>query len=416
MGRTAIFVCTLITTLLIWSACAWEAQPPPAASGSSRAPDSIWIYTADPADPAGAKERQCAWFGDVHDGVLYFGQAAFWSSYRAVRPAADETAGSDGATASLADLNTTGPQLVGRFDLQREAFLPSLDVATGDPAADRSGVWDVLAHPSGRVYFTTFFESAGYVDLESGVTKRFTDAGTGLNELALGPDGGILASRYAAAQGSAGSVVLLDAEGRLVWEHRLPAPEGFQFAPKTVAFDPVRREIWVTTDLLPGSAQHPAFVLDLEGRELRRLEEVELHFVHFEPDGKGYAAVVDGSRLFLKQLSASPEAHSLETARTVLLDEDFPTAFDFVQDIQVTEDGRAVVTRWSGLIHVVAPADDGGEEPVETLQLPFIESDGLYYSAFLSAGSQRGRSSERLCATYCAGITVVCAPLPGLLR
>ena len=42
---------------------------------------------ADPtvarAEPPSSEERYCAWFGDVRDGVLYFGQAAFWSAYRA---------------------------------------------------------------------------------------------------------------------------------------------------------------------------------------------------------------------------------------------------------------------------------------------------------------------------------------------
>jgi hypothetical protein len=180
----------------------------------------------------GAAERYCAWFGDVRGETLYFGQAAFWSAFRAP----------GGAPAS--DLDREGPALIGRFDLAREQLLEPLDVSAG---GDRSGVWDVLAHANGRVYFTSYFESAGWVDPHDGATRRLAALGVGLNELAHGPDGSLLVSRYV----EAGSVVVFDAEGALLAEHPLTPPPGFSAVPKTVAFDPSRREIWVTTDLLP---------------------------------------------------------------------------------------------------------------------------------------------------------------------
>jgi hypothetical protein len=54
-----------------------------------------------------------------------------------------------------------------------------------------------------------------------------------------------------------------------------------------------------------------------------------------------------------------------------------------------------VVTRWSGWLHVI-----GDTHPPRTLRLPALEPGGLYYSGFLTDG--------RVCATYCAGIRVVC--------
>jgi hypothetical protein len=105
-----------------------------------------------------SEERYCAWFGDAREDILYFGEAPFWWAYR--RHAGDPRA----------DLRHPGPQLVGRFDLRRLAFLEPLDLA---PAASAGGVWDVLAHPNGRVYFTDFFGASGYVEPESGRVVRF---------------------------------------------------------------------------------------------------------------------------------------------------------------------------------------------------------------------------------------------------
>ena len=78
-----------------------------------------------------------------------------------------------------------------------------------------------------------------------------------------------------------GSVVVLDPDGGVLAEYPLAAPAGFIAAPKTVAYDGLRGEIWLTTDLLPlgddsgTSSRHDTFVLDSAGAELRRIESPE---------------------------------------------------------------------------------------------------------------------------------------------
>jgi hypothetical protein len=315
--------------------------------------------------------------------VLYFGESAFWS-----------TAGAGGLDPE-ADLRASGPQRIGRFDLRRERFLPPLHLGTAG-----SGTWDVLAHPNGRVYFTSLFESAGWVDPRSGSTRRFRSAGPGLNELALGPEGRVLATRYG-APGRGGGVVVLGPDGSVEAEHDLPPPRpGVSAAAKSLAFDPARGEVWVNTDLIgpAGASGHDARVLDLaSGVERLRIEAPELQFVRFEPDGRGHMAWVAGRRLSLR--TTEPGHADPMIGRELLLDADFPSGHDFVQDLGLASDGSVVVTRWSGLVHLVAPTGE-----LRTAQLPKLEPGGLYYTAVVREG--------RLCATYCAEIAVVCAPVP----
>ena len=332
-------------------------------------------------------ERYCAWYGDARDAVLYFGTAAFWSAMR--------SHGND----PMADLLAEGPVAIGRFDLRREQMLEPLEVGTG---GDRSGTWDVLAHPNGRIYFTTFFESAGYTEVPSGRFVRLPKLGTGLNELAVGPDESLLASRYGSAferEGN-GSIVSFDADGALLAEFPLRAPDGYQVAPKTIAFDPVRAEIWVTTDLLPMVAgkpqRHDAYVLSAQGRELQRISEPEIQFVAFTEDGTGYRAEIEGRNLWL-HISTAGEGP--EGGHRILLDAAFAPALDFVQDIELMADGRAVVSRWSGWIHVV-----DSPSRVRSTRLPQFEDGGLYYSAVAEG--------DRICATYCSDVSVVCRDLP----
>ena len=349
------------------------------------------------ASAPSAVERYCAWYGDARNGTLYFGQAPFWSALQASggRP--------------TGDLDREGPALIGRFDLANERLLPPLDVSAG---GDRSGVWDVLAHRNGRIYFTSYFEYAGDIDPDRGVTRRFEALGLGLNELAEGPGGGLLATRYrrtghSGGGGGGGSVVWFGVEGTLLAEYPLRAPPGWVALPKTVAFDPVRREIWVTSDGIRASdlatqsrgpidrrhSRHDTYVLDSRGREKRRFAVPEIQFVVFAENGTGYRAEVEGRLLTLRIVPPDPEPE-----RTVRLDDRFPGHLDFVQDIQPLPDGRAVVTRWSGWVHVVEP--DLG---VRSLRLPPIEPGGLYYTAVLG--------DHRICATYCADVTVVCRDL-----
>lgn len=342
------------------------------------------------APPPSAEERYCAWYGAADGDVLYFGEAAFWSAMRAA----------DGDP--TADLRTAGPQLVGRFDLSRESLLTPLDVGG---VGSRSGVWDVWPAPSGEVWFTTFFEEAGTVDPATGRVRHLL-LGGGLNELAAGPAGTVLASRYGSgtARAANGGVVVIDAAGDLAASWPLDAPPGYRVAPKTIAWDPLRAELWVTTDLLPlpgraGPLRHDAYVLGAGGRLLRRIPRPEVQFVARGPDGTLYRAEVDGSDL---ELRVVPPPGG-EPERLVPLDAAFPAALDFVQDIQPAADGRVAVTRWSGRVHVLHP-DRAGGGAVRTVQLPRLEPGGLYYTAVL-----RG---DRLCATYCAGVTVVCADAP----
>jgi len=368
--------------------------------------------------PISEAERYCAWYGDARDGVLYYGLSPFWSAYR------------EHGMDPSADLREPGPQRIGRADLRRRRLLPALEVTA--PGA-RAGVWDVLAHPSGRIFYTTFFESAGWVDPESGEVRRLEAAGRGLNELAPGPGDSILASRYAGPEGGDGSVVVLGPRGEVRAEHVLAPVPGYRVAPKTVAWDPVRREIWVNTDLLPraggggargqsatgtragaqqGAAdeagepeaerrpRHDARLLGPEGAERHRWEEPELQFVAFRGDGWGLAAEVDAEGLWLRALGPDDPAGSpRERGERFLADAFFDRESDFAQDIQFADaaagEGRAVVMRWSGRLHVVDP-----ELPLaRTYRLP-RRGEGLYYTGVLQ--------DERVCATLCQGAEVVC--------
>lgn len=345
-----------------------------AACGGERPPrEASRIYTAPPPSSA---EDYCAWYGDARDGVLYFGESAFWSAMRA-----------DGGN-PLADLATPGPQRVGRFDLRRQRMMSPLDVTA--PGA-RSGVWDVYAHENGRIYYTTFYEEMGAVDPATGDVIRFPELGLGLNEIAAGPGETLLVTRYGAGlqqNPQQGSLLVISPEGILVEEHVLAPPAGYTAAPKTPALDTASRTYWITSDLLAKNAdplRNDTFVLDLDGIERRRIETPEVQFVASNPQVGLLRAERTGSILDLVR----------PTGR-VRLDSHFAKAFDFTQDIKPTRDGGAVVTQWSGLSHRVAENDS-----VYSLQFPKLQEGGLYYTGVLAG--------DHICATYCAGVRVVCA-------
>ena len=365
-GRSAAWVGSALLAGLL-------ACHPPLPSPSTR------IHLA-PAPGSGA-ELPCAWFGDSDGGVLYFGVSAFWSALRAT--------GGD----ATADLAASGPRWIGRFDLASERFLPPLELRPGGAA---TGVWDVLVHPNGRVYFTTYFDFAGSVDPESGAVREFASAGLGLNELALGPAGQILVTRYGFADDDEGSLVVLSESGEILAEHVLAASPNLRVLAKSLAFDPLRREAWLNTDLLPpggGAALHDARVLDAAGHERRRISDPELQFFAFTADGTGLFAEVSERRLRLRQ--RSPEGRD----RFIALDDAFDPTYDFVQDMRAAPDGSVVLTRWSGRIHLV---EKDGE--VRDLSLPRTEAGELYYTATRAFG--------HVCATRCGRVEVVCQDLP----
>ncbi len=376
MRRTAIRGCgaILVGTLLgsFVPGC-WAALGPRARVAVLRAPDPS------------SQERYCAWYGDASGRMFYFGLAPFWWALRKA----------DGDP--RADLALPGPQQLGRFDLERRVFLPPLEVGPRDA---RGGVWDVLVHPDGRVFFTTFFDDAGSVDPRSGEVKRFP--GVGLNELALGEGGSVLATRYGGGPTGQGSLVVLAPDGSVRAEHPLEAPEGFRVSPKSVARDPVRGEIWITTDLLeidgPGVG-HDARLLGPDGAERLRVADPEIQFVAFGADGTGWFAEREGGALWLRQRPAGPagDADPLGGHR-LLLDAAFAAGFDFVQELRAVEGGGALLTRWSGRLHRVEA--DGS---VRDLTLPPAGA-GLYYTGVLYDG--------RVCATLCDAVEVVCRELP----
>lgn len=341
------------------------------------------------APPQSDVERYCAWYGTADRGTFYFGQAPFWSAMH------------DHGGDPSADLLHSGPQPVGRFDLATESMLPPLEVGR---EGSSSGVWDVLVR-GGRLYYTTFYEDAGWVELASGrVTRLDPDLAAGLNELSPGPGDQVLASRYGTGDDADGAVVAIDRRGRRAREWPLPAPAGYQTAPKTVAWDEARGEIWASTDLLPRDParaltlpiRHDAYVVEAQGGRFRRIERPEIQFAAFGPDGTGYRAEVDGERLTLRVV---PPPGSPVPERSLLLDDAFAPEYDFVQDIQPAADGRVAVMRWSGAVHVL-----GSDGRAHSAQLPQLDPEGLYYTAVLYG--------PRLCATYCADVTVVCVNAP----
>ncbi len=376
--------CAALATLAAL-ACASGAAREPAAPFPRAANVSMHVARAPSAD-----ERYCAWYGARGvDGVLYFGEAAFWSAMAG--------AGGD----PTADLRHPGPQRIGRFDLVRERWLPPLDVGGPD---SRSGVWDVLVGADGDVYFTTFFEDAGAVSPATGQVRRLALGGA-LNELGEGPDGTVIATRYGtgADDGGNGDAIAFDRDGHTVKLWSLVAPPGYRVAPKTPLWDGLRRELWITADQLPLGAQpnaqmgarQDAIAIDASGRARIVPEPPELLFAAKARDGTIYRAEAEGNALWLEVV---PPPGRGEPKR-VPLDDAFAPELDFAQDIQVAPDGRVVVTRWSGIVHVLHP--DGR---VRSAALPRPDPAGLYYTGVLYG--------DRMCVTYCADVTVVCVDAP----
>jgi len=333
------------------------------------------------APDRGAPPGTCAWYGSDAGGTLFFGRSAFWHASRA-------RGGPEGG------LEVEGTPRIGRFALAEERFLPPLEL----PAARGAGTWDVLQQGD-RLFYTTFFGLAGVVELPQAAARPLEALGRGLNELAAGPDGSILASRYGAEGGGPGALVWFGPDGAPRGEIALEADPGLVAAPKTPAFDPTRRELWTTLDLVPGGegpVRQEARRLDLDGRLRERIVTPEIQFVRFTPEGTGLFAVRQGARLALRILDPGAAGTFLEATRSIELDPRFPVGLDFAQDLVATPDGRVLVTRWSGRVHLVDPATGS----VRDHDFPRPGGRGLYYSAVLSEG--------RICATFCREVEVVC--------
>ena len=120
--------------------------------------------------------------------------------------------------------------------------------------------------------------------------------------------------------------------------------------------------------------------------------------MRFGPDGTGYFAERDGPLLSLRIRSPERAGSAILTGRIVPLDDEFRGEQDFVQEIQLDAGGTVVLTRWSGRIHLVSRSGS-----TRVIELPRPGGEGLYYTGLLTG--------DRLCATYCSGVTVVCRAL-----
>src|SRR5882672_1749346 len=194
------------------------------------AADEPVVFRGEVLGFGGGPERYSSWFGDERNGVIYFGLSPFWTDMRA--HGGDPTA----------DLLEPSAHLIGRFEIERERFLPPLLVRRPGPDS-RSSVWDVLAHPNGWVYYTTYFEEMGRVRPGMGDVERFDDLGPGLNELALGPDRNLYVTRYGAEKKD-GGVAVISPEGKRVREAALHAVDGALTAPKSIAVDPLSGDVF----------------------------------------------------------------------------------------------------------------------------------------------------------------------------
>ena len=360
-----------------------STTPRPPGSAAFRAPE-----------PSGDGERYSSWFADERDGVVYFGLSVFWTALWATGD-------------PRADLLVPGPHLIGRFSLSSESFLPPLVVRAAAPDV-RSSVWDVLAHPNGWIYYTTFYEEMGRVDPATGRVEYFPELGHGLNELALGPNGRIYATRYGSGvddsgQRGDGAIVVASESGVLLREIPLHARDGAVTAVKSVAVDPTSGSAFANADVL-GSDGSVAFARFVLGTDLSLVAgpifEPELLFVAFAPDGRMYAVEDDHGRL---RLSLRGGLHVPAT-----LDLGMREPSDFAQDIHFAPDGTAAIAFWSGRVELVREREGRLEHASLALAKPPEcappRGRSLVYSAFTT--------KTYTYATLFCGVTILRAELP----
>jgi hypothetical protein len=339
-------------------------------------------------------ERYSAWFADERDGVVYFGLSPFWTALWAT---GDPTA----------DLRVPGAHLIGRFDLASESFLPALVAREAGPDV-RSSVWDVLAHPNGWIYYTTFYEEMGRVRPATGEVEHFPALGRGLNELALGPEGEIYVTRYGSGlddpQGNGdGALVVVSEAGRKLREAPLHARDGAVTAVKSVAVDPRSGRVFVNADVIldAGGVEFARFVLDADLSPVEvATGEAELLFIAFSSDGRMVSVEDERGRLRLALGGGERERATLDLGPRAPL--------DFAQDIHFAPDGSAAIAFWSGRVELVREIDGRFEHARLDLEKPGDCSPpsgrSLVYSAFVTA---RG-----VYATLYCGETILRGPLP----
>ncbi len=339
-------------------------------------------------------ERYSAWFADERDGVVYFGLSPFWTELWATGD-------------PRAELRQPGAHLIGRFSLDREAFLPPL-VARAAGSDVRSSVWDVLAHPNGWIYYTTFYEPMGRIRPETGEVETFPELGRGLNELAVGPGGRIYVTRYGSGLDDPGAtqdgaLLVIDEDGHKLGEAALHARDGAVTAVKSVSVDPRSGRAFVNADVLFPDArvEFAHFELDPDLRVLSlEAGDPELLFIAFASDGRSFSVWEEGGRLRLSIGDGVRERASFDLGARL--------ATDFAQDIQISSDGTAAIAFWSGRVDLVRERDRHIEHASLMLEKPADCAPplgrSLVYSAFAT-----GRA---VYATLYCGIAVLRGPLP----
>ena len=347
-------------------------------------------------------ERYASWFGDSDGRVLYFGLSPFWEALRQC-----ESRG--GTLCALGDLEHAGEHLIGRFDMEREAFLPPLRVRGSDHTA-RSSVWDVLVHSNERIYYTTAWDEFGSVRPDGSDVQHYDGAGLGLNELWEGPEGEIYATRYVGSidgsKNAAGAVAVFGADGRHRREFAFPkAPDGSIICPKSLAVDPQTRDIWLTSDLFHADgapAGHPAFRVAPSGVVLQRVAEPELAFVSFDPQGRGWFVDDAGGHWILRIIDPD--------GTVTRLDLGVHGAIDGLQDIKHAG-GVTLLATWGLAVHVVRRSNGGQWEAIALRVPPLRDCPGDFALGYTAALSPRGTIYETV---YCVVSVVRVASMTAL--
>ncbi len=347
----------------------------------------------------GGPERYSSWFADERDGVIYFGLSPFWTELRA--HGGDPTA----------DLLEPSAHLIGRFEVERERFLPPLLARRPGPDS-RSSVWDVLAHPNGWIYYTTYFEEMGRVRPGMGDVEHFDSLGTGLNEIALGPDGSLYVTRYGGGiegkrTSGDGSVVVISPNGALLREVSLHARDGAVTAPKSIAVDPKSGEVWLNADVIApdGKVSFSAFHLGPNLNVIAHSDAPpELMFVSFDRAGRGFFVEDRDGRVELRVTRAGAELARLDLGERVPM--------DFAQDVHFAADGTAAIAFWSGRVELVREASGTYEHARVNLVRPAEcaspQQNAVFYSAFVEA--------RAVYATLYCDAAIARAPLPDGFR